>query len=334
MELLLSALAIALGFAALVWGADRFVIGAAATARNLGVAPLIVGLTIVGFGTSAPEMLVSAVAAWTGNGEISIGNALGSNITNIGLVLGSAALVRPLIVHSKIIRRELPLLLGIMLLSIGLMIDGTLDRIDGVILLAGFVGLLAWVVRQGLSDNQEDKDPLALEFQEEMPGEMSTPRAIGWFVLGLVLLVGSSRALVWGAVNVAEFFGVGELVIGLTIVAFGTSLPELAASIAAVLKDEHDIAVGNVVGSNMFNLLGVLGLPGVIAPGVFDPACLYRDFPVMIGLTLLLLLLARGLGEWGRLSRPQGTVLVAGFVGYLVLLYFHAAGGSNVGPIG
>ncbi|MFW5925269.1 MAG: calcium/sodium antiporter [Myxococcota bacterium] len=314
-----AAAAVVGGFIALVWGADRFVIGAAATARNLGVSPLVVGLTVVGLGTSAPEMLVSAVAAATGNGGLSIGNAIGSNITNVSLVLGAAALTRPLVVNSKIIRRELPLLLGIMAVALLLMIDGVLGRVDGVLLLAGMAGMMGWVVYHGLRDREAD--PLVAEYEKEVPTGMSTPLAVFWLVLGLAVLLGSSHLLVRGADAVARHFGVTDLVIGLTVVAIGTSLPELAASIAAALKDEHDIAVGNVVGSNMFNLLGVLGLPGAIAPGSFDPAATSRDFPVMIGLTVLLLSMTRGFGTRGRLTRVQGAVLVTAFAGYLVLVY-------------
>lgn len=306
---------------ALVWGADRFVVGSAATARNLGVAPLVVGLTIVGIGTSAPEMLVSAVAAWQGNGGLSIGNAIGSNITNVALVIGAAAITRPLVVHSKIIRRELPLLLAIMAVVLVLMLDGTLGRWDGALLLGGMAALLAWITYQGVRGRRDEIDPLVAEYEAEIPEGMPTGRALVWLLVGLVVLLGSSHLLVWGAAHLTTHFGVSDLVIGLTVVAIGTSLPELAASVTAALKNEHDIAVGNVVGSNMFNLLGVLGLPGLIAPGPFDPAALNRDVPVMIGLTVILLLMARGFGEHGRLSRVQGALLVAAFAGYLAVVY-------------
>lgn len=317
-------LAILGGFIALVWGADRFVIGAAATARNFGVSPLVIGLTIVGFGTSAPEMLVAAMAAAMGNPGLGIGNAIGSNITNVAFVLGVTALVAPLAVHSKLIRREIPILICTMAVAYVLMWhDDTLDRMDGLLLIIGMFAMIGWVVREGMAEGA-DGDALSEEFDQEVPSDMPTPKAIGWFVIGLLVLLGSSRLLVWGATEVARSFGVSELVIGLTIVAFGTSLPELAASVMAALKDEHDIAVGNIVGSNMFNLLGVLALPGIIAPGAFERAVVVRDFPIMFGITVLLLVLVRGFGEKGRLGRPSGVVLVASFIAYLVLLYFQS----------
>lgn len=315
------ALAILGGFVALVWGADRFVIGAAATARNFGVSPLVIGLTIVGFGTSAPEMLVAAMAAVMGNPGLGIGNALGSNITNVAFVLGVTALVAPLVVHSKLIRREIPILICTMAVAYVLMWhDNTLDFMDGLLLIIGMFAMIGWIVREGMAEGSES-DALSEEFDQEVPSDMPTIKAVGWFTLGLVVLLGSSRLLVWGATEVARDFGVSELIIGLTVVAFGTSLPELAASVMAALKDEHDIAVGNIIGSNMFNLLGVLALPGIIAPGRFDSAVVTRDFPIMFGVTVLLLVLVRGFGEKGRLGRPAGVVLVTCYFAYMGLLY-------------
>jgi len=313
-------LAILAGFAALVWGADRFVVGAAATAKNVGASPLLIGLTVVAFGTSAPEMLVSSMAAYTGNPGLSVGNAIGSNITNIALVLGAAALVKPLAVHSRIVRREVPVLLLTMLVAYGLIAwDGDLGRLDGTLLLVGLFLMIGWVVREGMQT--KDVDEFGDEMSDEMPPEMSTGKALFWFALGLVVLLGSSRLLVWGAVVVAQGLGVDDSIIGLTVVAFGTSLPELAASVTAALKDEHDIAVGNVVGSNMFNLLGVLSLPGIISPGPVDHAVLTRDFPVMFGVTLLALFFARGFIVKGKLSRIEGGLLVLSFFAYIGWLY-------------
>ena len=318
--MLLAAAAIVGGFVLLVWGADRFVVGASATAVNLGVSTLVIGLTIVGFGTSAPEMLVSAMAAGTGASSLAVGNAIGSNITNTALVIGAAALVAPLTVHSKILRRELPLLIGIVILSWALLFDGDLARIDGAILLSGFALLVAFMVGQGIRDARKG-DPLEEEFAEEIPQDMPLSRAILWTVVGLALLLGSARLVVWGAESIARDLGVSELVIGLTVVAIGTSLPELAASVAAAMKNEHDIAIGNVVGSNMFNLLCVLALPGAIAPGPVEPSVLSRDFPVMAGLTVLLLVLARGFRVRSQVTRPAGALLVVCFASYLVLLF-------------
>jgi cation:H+ antiporter len=328
LEIVLAALAVAGGFVALVWGADRFVEGAAATARNLGISPLIIGLTIVGFGTSAPEMLVSGIAAHAGNGGLSVGNAIGSNITNVGLVIGLAAIIAPLTVHSKIISRELPVLLGTMVLSFVLMLDGHLGRADGAILFTGLGLMVGWIVREGLRDRTKVGEPDALEreFAEEIPTQMSTPLALFWVGFGLVVLLGSARLVVWGAATLATWFGVSDLVIGLTVVAFGTSLPELAASIISALKDEHDIAIGNVIGSNMFNLLGVLALPAVIAPGPVQEGVLERDYPSMFALTFVLFVMARGFRVRARVTRVDGVILVACFTVYVVLLFLQASG--------
>lgn len=309
------------GFALLVWGADRFVTGAASSARNLGVSPLLIGLTIVGFGTSAPEILVSAVAAWQGNPGLAIGNAIGSNITNIGLVLGSTALVVPLSVHSGTVHRELPILIVATLVAWLLLSDGKLDFMDGMLLLAGLLVLLASVTWLGLN-RRDRKDPMIEEYEAEIPTDMPMSQSLFWLFFGLTVLLVSSRMLVWGAVDIAEYLGVSDLVIGLTIVALGTSLPELAASIISALKNEHDIAIGNVIGSNMFNLLAVLGLPGIIAPGPIDPAVLGRDIPVMVGLTIALLLMAWGFRGSGRINRLEGALFLLAYLGYQSLLYF------------
>ncbi len=314
-----SAAAIVTGFALLVWGADRFVHGAAATARNLGVSPLIIGLTIVGFGTSAPEMLVSAMAALAGNPGIALGNALGSNITNIGLVLGTTALISPLAVRSETLRREFPVLFAVMLLTLLLLLDGHLGRLDGAVLLAGFFLMMYWMVSIGR--RERSGDPMDKEFADEIPAGMKTGRALFWVGIGLLTLLGSSRLLVWGAVNVAHAFGVSDLVIGLTIVAIGTSLPELAASVVSAMRNEPDIAIGNVLGSNMFNLLAVLGLPGLIHPLATPPEVLRRDFPIMIGFTVVLFAMAYGFRGPGRLNRQEGAILLTGYAVYLAFLY-------------
>jgi len=313
-------IAVISGFALLVWGADRFVMGAAGTARNLGVSPLIIGLTIVGFGTSAPEILVSVMAALQGNPGLAIGNAIGSNITNIALILGVTALVAPLSIHSGIVKRELPVLIGTALVAYLLLRDGTLDYNDGLLLLLGLMIMLAAVLYIGISSR--GTDPVVAEYEAEVPTDLSLARSLMWLIIGLAVLVGSSRMLVWGAVGIAEHFGISDLIIGLTIVALGTSLPELAASIASVLKNEPDIAIGNVIGSNMFNILAVLGIPGIISPGPVDPAVMSRDMPVMIGLTVALFLMAYGIrGRGGRINRGEGLLLLAAYAGYQTLLY-------------
>ncbi len=318
--MLASTAAVIVGLILLVWGADRFVTGAAAIARNAGVSPMLIGLTIVGFGTSAPEILVSGMAAYQGNPGLAIGNALGSNIANIGLILGITALITPLKVASDTLKREYPMLLAATLFTLALMLDGVLGRLDGVLLLTGLVVLLYGMVRIDLK--RRANDPLELEFDAELPEKMATGKALLYFFVGLALLLISSRMLVWGAANIAAAFGISDLVIGLTIVALGTSLPELAAGVASALKGEHDIAIGNVIGSNMYNLLAVLPMPALLAPGEFAPEALIRDMPVMIGLTLALFLMGRGFGAPGRISRPEGLLLALTFVAYQGLLFF------------
>lgn len=325
--LVLEAFAIVGGIAFLVWGADRFVLGASALANNMGVSPLLIGLTIVGFGTSAPEMLVSAVAASQGASGLSIGNAIGSNITNIALVLGAAAVISPMEVHSKVIRRELPVLILVSGATLALLWDGDLGRADGVVLLLALVAMISWVVREGIVEGSAGSDDaLGAEMADEIPKDMSTGIALFWVAFGLAVLMAASDRLVWGATAVAQFFEVPDRVIGLTVVALGTSLPELAASIAAARRDEDDIAIGNVVGSNLFNLLGVLALPGVIAPGPFDASVLTADFPMMIGITVLLLVLARGFRNQRSLTRPHGVLLLMLFVAYYVYLFSQQQG--------
>ncbi|MGD2074273.1 MAG: calcium/sodium antiporter [Gammaproteobacteria bacterium] len=314
--------AIAAGFALLVWGADRFVMGAAGTARNLGVAPLIIGLTIVGFGTSAPEMLVSAMAAWQGNTGLAVGNAIGSNIANIALILGLTAVVVPLTVHSGAIRREFPVLIATTLIGYLLLSDAVLGFGDGLMLVFGLVVLLSWTVYMALTSRLPD--PMAAEYEAEIPTDLSLGSSLLWLLVGLLVLLLSSRMLVWGAVGVAQYLGVSDLVIGLTIVALGTSLPELATSLAGAMKNEHDIVIGNVIGSNMFNLLGVLGIAAVIRPGPIEEVVLTRDFPVMGGLTVALLVMAYGFRTFGRISRLEGVLLLATYIVYQTLLYFTA----------
>jgi len=315
-------LAIAGGFILLTWSADRFVVGASAMAYNLKVSPLIIGLTIVGLGTSAPEMLVSAFASWQGNSGLAVGNALGSNIINTGLILGITAIIIPLNVHSSILKRELPILLLVMVVALLLLMDGTLGRLDGALLLTGMAIMLIWMIRLGRT-SQTSEDPMSAEFADEIPTTLSMGRAVFWLVVGGLVLLGSSRLLVWGAVSIAQEMGVSDLLIGLTIVALGTSMPELAATVMSAIKNEHDIALGNVIGSNIFNLLVVLGLPGLINPATIDTEVLARDYPVMIGLTVALFVMAYGFRGPGRINRIEGTVLVLAFCAYQTLLYFN-----------
>lgn len=319
-NLLLSVMAIIIGFGLLVWGAERFVHGAAAIANNFGVPPLIIGLTVVGIGTSAPEILISIIAAYQGNPALAVGNALGSNIANIALVLGITAIVIPLTVKSETLRREYPIMFIVMMISLLLVIDEHLGRIDGLILISGLFVMLYWMIQTG---KKQKRDPMEKEFEDEIP-EISTPKAILWFTIGLVLLIISSRGLVWGSVNIAKAAGISDLVIGLTIVAIGTSLPELAASIVSALKNQADIAIGNIIGSNMFNLLVVFGIPGLMSPHIIDPAILERDFPFMIGLSIALFITAYGFKGEGRINRYEGGLLLAGYAAYMTVLYFTA----------
>ncbi|MDX8404603.1 MAG: calcium/sodium antiporter [Mariprofundus sp.] len=321
--MLLASAAIVAGVALLIWGADRFVDGAASVAKNLRVPPMVIGLTIVSLGTSLPEMIVSAMAALDGNRDLGIGNALGSNIANIGLVLGITALIIPLTVKSMTLRREMPVMFMVTLLAFALMADGDLTRLDGMILIIGLALLLAWITMLGLRDRH---DPLVEEFTEAIPDKMGMGTSLMWFVIGLILLIISSRMVVWGAVEIAHHLGVSDLIIGLTIVAIGTSLPELVASLASALKGEADLAIGNVIGSNMFNLLAVLAMPALIAPGAFAPEALLRDFPIMIGFTIALFVVSFALKrDAGVINRYEGGLLVAGFSSYLVLLYLQSS---------
>ena len=319
-------LAIIAGFGILVWSADKFVEGAASTAKHLGMPSLLIGILIVGFGTSAPEMVVSAIAAMEGNPGLALGNAIGSNIVNIALILGVTALVSPIVVNSKIVKKEMPLLLGIVLISGYLLLDNTLTFVEGIALLLGFFGLIAWSIISALKSKN---DALESEIEDELvEHEMSLKAGIFWLVLGLVLLIGSSRLLVWGAVGVAHEFGVSDLIIGLTIVALGTSLPELAASVIAARKGEHDIAIGNVVGSNMFNILAVIGIATVIAPMNNIPLeVLQRDWIVMLVLTIALLIMAYGFkNKEGKITRLEGTILVVCYVAYNTYLGLNLTG--------
>ncbi|MEJ2407535.1 MAG: calcium/sodium antiporter [Candidatus Thiodiazotropha sp.] len=316
--MLISSIAILVGLVVLVWSADRFISGAAALADNLGVSPMLIGLTVVGFGTSAPEILVSAMASVDGNPGLAIGNAIGSNIANIGLILGVTAIVMPLSVHSSVLRREYPLLLGISIIAFVLMWDGDLSRLDGAVLLTLLFLVLGWMVYTAKTG---ETDPIAGEYEAEIPHDTPTRKALLTLSVGLVLLLLSSRLLVWGATQVAVALGVSDLVIGLTIVAIGTSLPELAASITSALKKEDDIAIGNVIGSNLYNLLAVLSIPGLIDPGGFVTEVTTRDLPVMLGMTILLFFMGYGFGKPGRINRVEGFLLLTCFIGYQAWLF-------------
>jgi len=313
--------AILVGFALLIWGADRFVVGAAATAHGLGVSHLLIGLTVVGLGTSAPELLVSANASYNGSPGLAIGNALGSNIANIGLILGMTALITPLKVRSETLYRELPMLLAITLVTLMPFLDRYLSRVEGIMLLSGLGLMLYWLVR--IETRSRSSDPMRAEYEAEIRSDLSISTSLLLLLVGLAVLLVSSHMLVWGATSIAKIMGISDLVIGLTVVALGTSLPELAASISAALKGEHDLAIGNVIGSNMYNLLAVMGLAGVIRPTPLDPDVLQRDFPIMIGLTVILFAMANSWNaSGGRINRSEGGALLIAFFSYQAYLIF------------
>ncbi len=302
------------GLVLLIWGADRFVHGAAATARNLGIAPLMIGLTVVAFATSAPEILVSVVAALQGEPGLAIGNAIGSNIVNIGLVLGMTALIRPIRLESATLRREMPALLAVSLLTVSLFLDTFLSRIDGIVMLTGLVIVMVWLARLGL--RSAANDPIAMDYEAEIPSDVSMRMAIVWLIVGLGTLLVGAELLVDGAIGIAKMLGVSEVVIGITIVAFGTSLPELAVSLASALKGEYGLAIGNIVGSNIFNLLAVIGVAATIQPATLAPTVLSLHIFVMVAFTLVLFAMTYDYDGKGQLSRLEGLALLIAFVAY------------------
>jgi cation:H+ antiporter len=307
--------AIVIGLTLLAWGGDRFILGASATARNLGVPPVLVGLTIVGFATSAPEMLVSAFAASAGSPGLAVGNAVGSNIANLGLVLGAAVLIRPMVVQSQTLRRELPALLISTFIPFLLFLDGTLSTMDAVVLLIALFVLVYWLAWLGYRASV--LDPIRAEFAAEVPANLTLPRALLWLVIGLAALLVGAELLVYGAASAARALGVSEVVIGLTVVAIGTSLPELAVSLAAARKNEPDLVLGNVIGSNIFNMLAVIGIAGVIAPHALEPDILEFHFPVMTVLTLAVVVMTYNRSRYrGQLSRRSGAMIFAAFFIY------------------
>ncbi len=308
-----------IGLAVLSWSADKFVYGASALAKNVGVSPMMIGLTIVAMGSSAPEIVVSATASLNGNPDTAVGNAIGSNITNIALVLGITALIKPLLVSSTTLRRELPVLLLVTLIAVYFLSDNYLSEIEGIILITLFVLVLA--IMAWLSFKVDKNDPLIAETEDEIPSNVPTVNAVIWVIIGLIMLPLSAHFLVESAVYIARFFGVSDLVIGLTIIALGTSLPELAASIAGVRKGEDDLALGNIIGSNIFNILAVLAMPGLIIPGMLDINASARDSYVMLGLTILLFIFCFNLRGTRQINRYEGGIFVVAFLAYQYWLF-------------
>lgn len=325
--MLLDAVMIIVGLALLVWSADVFVDGAAAVAKQLGMSTLLVGMIVVGFGTSAPEMSVSVLSAMQGNPGIALGNAYGSNITNIALILGVTALISPVLIRSQVLKKELPILLGITFLAYAHLYDGKITRLEGFVELLVLMVVFTWMT---LTSRDAQDDVLAEEMEEDIT-DMSVGKAWLMLVGGLVLLVISSRMLVYGAVDVAHAYHVSDLIIGLTVIAIGTSLPELAASIAAARKGEHDLAVGNVIGSNIFNTLAVVGLAGAIHPMTTQAEVLNRDWVLMTALTLLLFVIGYPKTQQGErnISRVGGMALVAVYMAYTGYLLVIALGAGH-----
>lgn len=322
--MLLHVVLLLIAFTVLVWSADKFVLGASSLARNLGVSPMIIGLTIVAMGSSAPEMMVAAAASLQGNPDTAIGNAIGSNITNIALVLGITILIKPLVVSSSTIKQELPFLLILTVLTYWILSDNFFSFPEGVALMISFFGFIAFLLVKAIKQrkHQNTNDLMIVEAELEIPEATTTGKSIFWLIAGIILLIISAHFLVDSAIFIAKAYGISDLVIGLTVIAIGTSLPELAASVASILKKEDDLAMGNIVGSNIFNLLAVLPFAGIIAPGEINPEATFRDTPIMIGLTGLLFILcfSRRLGFF-RLTRLKGLLLVLCFAAYQILLF-------------
>jgi cation:H+ antiporter len=302
------------GLVLLIWGADRFVHGAASTARNYGIAPLLIGLTIVAFATSAPEILVAIVAALQGEPDLAIGNAIGSNIVNIGLVLGVTAIVKPIPLESDTLRREMPALLAVSLLTVSLFLDTFLSRVDGVVMLAGLIIVMMWLVKLGV--RSAENDPIKMDYEAEIPDDVSTKAALIWLVIGLGALLIGADWLVDGSIGIAKELGVSEIVIGVTIVAFGTSVPELAVSLVSAIKGEYGLAIGNIVGSNIFNLLAVIGVAATIQPAALAPSVLSLHIFVMVAFTLVLFAMTHDYDGKARLSRLEGVALLIAYISY------------------
>lgn len=317
--MLVNILYLVVGLAVLVWSADRFVYGAAAFARNLGLPPMLIGLTIVAMGSSAPEMFVAATASMEGMSDTAIGNVLGSNVANITLILGITALLGALSVTSETLKREIPLMIAATVLAGFLLHDGVLSRIDGLILLGAFFALMGYLIYQALSN--KSADAFIDESDAEIPKGVPTLRAVFWIVVGMVLLPLSADWMVNGAVGIAKTFGLSDLVIGLTIIAVGTSLPELAACVAGVMKKEHDLAIGNIVGSNVFNILAVMALPGLIAPGEVDAQASSRDFYMVLATSCALAILVLSSGAKKQLTRWHGVLLLLTFIAYQIVIF-------------
>lgn len=317
-----------IGLILLVWSSDLFIDGAASVAKHMSISPLIIGVVVLGFGTSAPEIVVAILASLDNSPGLAIGNVIGSNIANIALVLGATAIISPIIVKSSLLKREFPIVLGITILGLVLMLDNELGTIDGIILLSLLIIVMVWMIRAN-KQAEGTNDPIVAETQQELDShpEISYKKSILLLIVGLVILVLSAKLMVWGAVDIAKFFGVSDMIIGLTIVAIGTSLPELAAAITAAKKGEADLMIGNLLGSNLFNLLAVLAMPALLAPSLIGKDTLIIDYPIMLILTLAMLIVALPIKGKSVIGRKIGILFILSFVAYLVSLYFRSITG-------
>lgn len=326
--LLLPSALLIIGLILLVWSSDLFIDGAASVSKHLSISPLIIGVVVLGFGTSAPEILVAILASVDNSPGLAIGNVIGSNIANIALVLGVAAIISPIVVKSSLLKREFPIVLGITIIGYLLILDNDLDTTDGIILLVLLVIVMTWMIRANKQVEGTD-DPIAADTVRELDDKEEIPLKKSIFILvgGLIVLIISAKLMVSGAVDIAKFFEVPDVIIGLTIVAIGTSLPELAAAITAAKKGEADLMIGNILGSNLFNLLAVMAMPALLAPSIVDKTTLTLDYPIMLLLTIIMLALALPRNGKAVIGKKAGIILTLSFVAYLVSLYFRTTGG-------
>lgn len=321
--LLLPSILLIIGLILLVWSSDLFIDGAASIAKHMSISPLIIGVVILGFGTSAPEIIVSIIASINGNPGLAVGNVIGSNIANIALVLGVAAIIAPIVVKSSLLKREFPIVIGVTIIGFLLLLDKDLDMIDGIVLLGLLVIVMTWMIKANKQIETTD-DTLAVQTEEELDNkeEITFKKSIIMLIVGLVILVASAQLMVHGAVDIAKYFGISDLIIGLTIIAIGTSLPELAAAISAAKKGETDLMIGNIIGSNLFNLLAVLAMPALIAPSIIEKSTITIDYPIMLLLTVIMLIMVLPRKGKSIIGRKLGILLLLSFVAYLVSIYF------------
>lgn len=327
-SLLIPSILFIIGLVLLVWSSDIFIDGASSVAKHMSISPLIIGVVVLGFGTSSPEILVSIHASLDNSPALAIGNVIGSNIANIALVLGVTAMVSPIIVKSSLLKQEFPIVIAVSFLGIILMLDGDLDETDGIILLITLIITMIWMIKANKQTNINDKsldpDPLKTEIIQELNQlkKISLSKSITMLISGIIVLIISANLMVTGAIDIAKYFNIPDLIIGLTIIAIGTSLPELAAAIAAAKKSETELMIGNILGSNLFNILAVLAMPALISPSTVDKTALLIDYPIMLMLTVVMMVIALPKNGKSVIRRWVGFLLTLSFVAYLVLIYF------------